>query len=68
VSACSRCQDPRPRANLTLVGAELLCPEDLAKVAEYQITHQKPAPPSTTSRSSTWLLEALAAAERELRA
>jgi hypothetical protein len=39
---CSRCQAERPRANLTQVVDELVCPECLAKQAEYQISHQKP--------------------------
>jgi hypothetical protein len=43
---CSRCSAPRPRANLTELNSEgeweLLCPECLAKKAEYEIAHQKP--------------------------
>lgn len=37
---CARCRAARSPANLTLVAGEPVCPECLAKKAEYDITHQ----------------------------
>ena len=42
VTPCTRCATRRPLANLTRVGDELVCPEDLYRQAEHQISHQKP--------------------------
>jgi DNA-directed RNA polymerase subunit RPC12/RpoP len=38
---CSRCGSPRPRANLTSVGDELVCPECLYAVAAKAWSSQK---------------------------
>ena len=42
---CTRCGTDRPRANLTLVGDELVCPECQWRKADAESKHQVPAPP-----------------------
>jgi len=43
---CARCPAERPLANLTRVGADLVCPECLWRKADYDSKHQALARPA----------------------